>query len=418
MELGSGIYNKFFSQIHAPVLCTNIVDMKSGKPVFKPYTILHKGDYKIAVLGICGTEDLEWLPVSLRENMEYVPMIESAKHWMKRIKRREHPDLVIGLMHTGCAPGDRESAYLLAKEVPGLALCFCGHLHKCQMERTVNSDGDSVALISTNDRGRHIACATVHLQPGRFGKTNVSVSTEIVPMKGYAPSQDYNRLISGFQSRADHYFNIPITSIEATIYSNDALNGPCHWTSMLHRAYRKMAESIGYVDEKAVTATIVSPSERDAVLYKGALTLKDIISIYPYENTLSIIEMTGQEIIDYLEYAYSLLLDYPDNPIYVFDTVSGFIYTVDKRRPYGSRIDILSESNGNPFYSTSSYRVAMNTFRASGGNGHLTKGLGWTQGKIMARTVAVSNQSILTMLMHQFSHQAIDISLLDEWRYI
>lgn len=134
------------------------------------------------------------------------------------------------------------------------------------------------------------------------------------------------------QAYYSDYVDYADSSIFAKVFNElqyDALKGPCPWTSMLHRAFRKMAEKMGYVNDKSVTATIVSPSQPNAVLNKGPLTTKDIISIYPYENTMRIIEMTGSEIKDYLEYAYSLLLDYLNNPIYVFDTVSGLEYTVE-----------------------------------------------------------------------------------------
>ena len=179
-----------------------------------------------------------------------------------------------------------------------------------------------------------------------------------------------------------------------------------------------MTEKMGYVNGKSVTATIVSPSQPNAVLNKGPLTPKDIISIYPYENTMSIIEMTGSEIKDYLEYAYSLLLDYPNNPIYVFDTVSGLEYTVDVSKPYGSRISMVAESTGHFFSPSTFYRVAMSTFRASGGNGYLTRGLGWSEDKMKARTIEVSNQSILSMLMGMFSENPLDITAVNDWSYL
>ena len=57
----------------------------------------------------------------------------SAKKWMKIIREKENPDIVVGLFHSGIEPYKlnglyNENASLeVAKNVPGFDVVFAGH---------------------------------------------------------------------------------------------------------------------------------------------------------------------------------------------------------------------------------------------------------------------------------------------------
>ena len=63
--------------------------------------------------------------------------------------------------------------------------------------------------------------------------------------------------------------------------------------------------------------------------------------------------------------------DNPDRrPIRLLQVSNGFTYSYDFRRPAGSRVTPGSVAiNGVPITTTGTYRVAMNNFLASGGDG-------------------------------------------------
>ena len=111
--------------------------------------------------------------------------------------------------------------------------------------------------------------------------------------------------------------------------------------------------------------------------------------------------MTGQEIKDYLEFSYDdwintvtrpgerlLKIEPRDDPrtgqrrwsfparTYNFDSAAGINYTVDVTKPAGERVAITSLASGAPFDPAARYRVAMTSYRASGGGGLLPRGAG------------------------------------------
>lgn len=416
-EAGENIYSRFYDYLNIPVLCANIVYTDSQKPKFTPYTVLRRNGYKIAVLGMVTTSALEWLPEDLRKGTSFIPIGEAADYWVHYINKKVKPDVLIGLFHTGNNNED-DSAKWIAQRTPGIDLICCGHIHRADISHEISPEGDSIVIIEAGAHASHIGKSVLSLTPKQTGKPDIKVSAELIPTDNLAPDSSYEKLMETFFRLSSIYNDVPISTIDTTIYSRDALYGPSAWTDLLHISYRKIAENMGYKGTSSVDVTIVSPSFRDAVLYEGQLTVRDFTLLYPHENTLSIMEMTGEEIKNYLEYVHSLPLENPDSPIYDFDSAGGIIYKVDKSQPYGSRITITNTDKGNTIYATRRYRVAMNSFRAMGGGGHLSKGLHWTQEKMKARTLDVSEKSIRASFFDIYSEEPIRLYALNYWNYL
>ena len=51
IETGHHVYDKFVKELNFPWLSANSVDVKTGKPYFKPYTVIERKGIKIAILG-------------------------------------------------------------------------------------------------------------------------------------------------------------------------------------------------------------------------------------------------------------------------------------------------------------------------------------------------------------------------------
>jgi len=94
------VYDRLMNEYNFPLLGANAVDIKSGKPYFKPYTIIEKNKIRIAVLGLVTPAIPNWLPEELYSGIEFRDMVETAKKWMPEIMKQK-PDLVVGLFHAG-----------------------------------------------------------------------------------------------------------------------------------------------------------------------------------------------------------------------------------------------------------------------------------------------------------------------------
>ena len=126
--------------------------------------------------------------------------------------------------------------------------------------------------------------------------------------------------------------------------------------------------------------------------------------MYRYENFLYVIEMSGQQIKDYLEYSSNYFqFDSIKNVIHInsemagynYDMAEGLAYEIDVTKQLGNRIQNLTYvKTGLPLNMSQSHQVALNSYRASGGGGHLA-----AAGIKKAKIIWKSNKEIRNILI-------------------
>ena len=163
---------------------------------------------------------------------------------------------------------------------------------------------------------------------------------------------------------------------------------------------------------KSAQVSFAAPLTFNKDINAGRLIYNDLFSIYPYENQLFVVRLTGDEIRKCLEYSYDSWIntDVPGGHVlkiaegedqrtgqknwhfinrpYNFDSAGGLVYTVDVTRPYGSRVSITTLADGTPFSMDAWYNVAMTSYRAAGGGYILSKGAGIDTDNMDDRIVA------------------------------
>ncbi len=193
IETGPMVYDRVASTFHFPWLAANAVNTTTEAPYFEPYTVLKAGGKKIAILGLITPGIPEWLPKNLWPDMEFRDMVETAKLWVPRILKKEKPDLLVGLFHSGtdASYGGNPDAYLnenavmlVAEQVPGFDLIFAGHDHRVSSQSVINIAGDTVLIIDPGSHGRFAGEATI-----TFGAQGMQIRGENIPMQEYEPSE-------------------------------------------------------------------------------------------------------------------------------------------------------------------------------------------------------------------------------------
>ena len=107
--------------------------------------------------------------------------------------------------------------------------------------------------------------------------------------------------------------------------------------------------------------------------------MRDIASLYEYENTLVTLELTGQQLKDALEHSARYFKEYQPGkslnelvdqriPGYNFDMAEGVTYDLDLTKPFGQRIQNL-KFKGQSLGPTQRLRVVTNNYRVNGGGG-------------------------------------------------
>ena len=119
----------------------------------------------------------------------------------------------------------------------------------------------------------------------------------------------------------------------------------------------------------------INSTQNSGVVPKGVIEFQDLVSIYKFENQLYTVELTGAQIKDYLEYSYDNWVN-RTGPSYNWDSADGILYEVSRSAAKGERVRILSMCDGTPFDPAKTYKVAMTSYRASGGGDLLRNGAG------------------------------------------
>lgn len=97
----------------------------------------------------------------------------------------------------------------------------------------------------------------------------------------------------------------------------------------------------------------------------GPITLEDVLTLLPFENTVVTIELTGAEIVAALEHGVSMYPELWGG----FLHVSELTYVFDATRPAGSRIvEVLYQ--GEPIDLDATFVVATSGFLTAGGDGY------------------------------------------------
>lgn len=93
----------------------------------KDYTVLKRGDVRIAVFGIFGEESASYAPES---GTYFKDPVETARDIVEEISAHEKVDLVVCVSHSGTSEDPEESEdEILAQKVEGIDLIISGHSH-------------------------------------------------------------------------------------------------------------------------------------------------------------------------------------------------------------------------------------------------------------------------------------------------
>ena len=435
VETGHAVYDRWVRQCNFPVLGANIVDNKTGKPYLPPYQVIEKEGVKIAILGMITPAIPSWLPEQLWSGLHFEDMEDCARKWVKIIREKENPDVLVGLFHAGPEGNKLDNVVEngsgnVAKSVPGFDVVFMGHDHTRRYEKVVNVEGDSVLLIDPANMSKVVSEVTFTIKKQDGKVVFKQVEGKLVNMDGYAPDADFLNIFSGAYETTMDFVSRNIGRIEHTISSKEAFFGPSAFVDLIHQLQ---------LDITGADISFCAPLSAYAEIKKGDICVSDMFNLYKYENLLYTMKLTGKEIKDFLEMSYALwtnqmqspddhlmLLNEEDNgfgrfknPSFNFDSAAGIIYTVDVTKPQGEKIRIERMANGEPFDLNKTYRVAVNSYRGNGGGDLLTKGAGIPKTELAKRVVYSTDKDLRYYLMKRIEEvKVLDPKPLNQWKFI
>ena len=362
------------SQAHFPMLSANTYKL-DGSHAFKSWTIVKRAGAKIGIVGATTPGVMVWDAENIKGRLTFGDIVPAVRTAVNEV-RAAGANIVIVAVHSGLneqASYDTVTTGLpsenvagrLAREIPGIDLVIYGHSHKEQKNLHIGS----TLLIQPKNWATSVGVA--HLSLARSnGAWRVASSRGETIQAAHHPEEAGVLAVTGAAHKA------------ALTYANNVIGFTrAAWRGDSARLKdTPLIDFILEVERKASGADLASTAAftLDAALPTGNVTVAKIAQLYPYDNTLRAVRITGRQLRDYLDFSSRFYTGRvqggapatnPEIPGYNFDIVSGVDYTLDLTRPIGSRVTSLVYK-GKPVGDGDSFTLALNNYRQSGGGGY------------------------------------------------
>ena len=379
-NFGLKVLEKARQEAQFPWLSANTYETKTGKPHYQPYLIRNVAGVKIGILGLTTPGIPNWDNPPNYAGLEFHNPISEAMKWVAVLRGKEKVDVVVVAMHMGLgedlrtgevSPGQvphENDAVQIAKQVPGIDLIFMGHTHRDVPSLYING----VLITQANAWGRHLARADMYLEKSPQGWRVYAKAARTIPTDDrVAADPEVVKLAEPYDRETQAWLGRTIGESAADLSAKDARFRD---TAILDLIQKVQLEA-GNAD-----VSMVASFNSEARIAKGPVSVRDIAGLYVYENTLAVLEVTGQQLKAALEHSAEYFKTYvPGKPIteqinekipsYNFDIAEGVNYELDISKPIGQRIQNLT-FKGQPVKPDQKFRLATNNYRVNGGGGY------------------------------------------------
>ena len=378
-NFGLAVLRKAQKESAFPWLSANTRNVADGAAAFPEYLVKIVAGIRIGILGLTTPNIPNWEPARNRPGLRWEDPVDTAVRLVPVLRGKERCDFVVALIHsgpeldlkTGEPDGtDDENRVVALSKVPGIDLLLTGHTHR------------RIALTRLN--------GVPMIQPGRWGDVLARVDVTFEKSGRKAAVLD----VAGALLASD-----PSVATDPAIAAIAAPHDAAARTYMEEKVAVADEDFPGARARLEDTALLdfVNDTMRDATgadlsmtsllpgrfegFRKGPILVRNVYTLYPYENTLVAIEIDGAILKACLEHAAEfyasaawedgrLVLKPKEGMIpYNFDVVQGATYRIDPTAPVGSRVKDLAWK-GRPVQAADRFTLAVNAYRAQGSGGY------------------------------------------------
>ena len=408
-------------------ISTNYCYKKNKTSIYPATKIIEKGGKKIGFIGVATPQTLsktylinlvddkgELIYDFLTENHSQ-ELYDKIQQNIDELKK-QGCDYIIILGHLGIggdALEENTSAGVL-KNLKNVSALIDGHSHAVYSQTTPDKDGNNIILVQTGTKLANIGVLTIHSN-GTLSHKNL----DEVPYEADLADQTLNVT----RSRTVRYVDKEINELIANITNSysDKLKEVVGHTDFLLNVFQNASEStethtqFSLNNENAlcnlVTDSMREKGNADASIMNagtvridinpGNITYQDVINTMPFSNDVLVKSITGQNILEALEFGVRTLPGVTTR----FPQVSGITYKVDtsinssvvvdenevfqslgkENRVYDVKI------NGEDLDVNKTYKIASHSFILGGGDGYSM----FSNSEILETSIGVDNEVLL-----------------------
>ena len=288
-----------------------------GELVFEPYVLRDLGGVKVAFVGMTTPKTLtSSTPAYFKdETGEFVYGFlqdETGEKLYEAVQkavddaRAEGADYVVAMGHMGNEESCRPWTYAdVISNTNGIDVFLDGHSHDTDQVIMVNKDGKEVPRSAC---GTKLACIG-YCKIAMDGTISTGLYTwnneETVP-ELFAINNTMSKAVAAATVGLDKKLKEVVASsqVDLTIYDPEAVDSNGNPIRMVRRAETNLGDlcADAYRVQSGADIAFVNGGGVRVSIAAGKITLNDIIKVHPFGNAMCVIEVTGQQILDALEW--------------------------------------------------------------------------------------------------------------------
>ncbi|MBI4177829.1 bifunctional metallophosphatase/5'-nucleotidase [bacterium] len=342
-DLGQAQLAKLVSLAKFPILSANTLDARTGRIAFglKPRVILERGRIRFGIFGVI-TDDMP--SISARsgiEGLDFPSAVETARQQVAALKS-EGADIILGLTHAGSGT-DTE----IAASVGGIAAIIGGH-SPWELSPHVRMDSTQTIVTHTGGHNRHLG--VIDLLYHAPSRQVVQANARLLRLYAseFPPDPGIRRWADGIREDVGRALDVVIATSDSTYRKTRYRE--CVIGNLLADAMRfSTGADAAFMNNRGIRAELA----------EGPVRLRDIFTIMPFDNTVTVMTLTGKELMSLLEESAGLDRDILH--------MSGVEMEISYAKPPGRRV-LKASIGGKKIRRGQKYRIATNSFLAGGGD--------------------------------------------------
>lgn len=386
---------KEFKGADYPYLAANVTDEKTDKPILKPYWVWKNKGVKVGFIGVTleGTPDI--VSADGVKGLKFHDEIETVNKYAK-ILDKQGVKSIVTLIHEGGFPasqaynydcdspgaGDGISGPItdIAKGItPKVDALVTGHTHSAYVCTIPDPSGKPRMVTSASSFGKLYTDTTLTYDRRTKDVVRTSVkSANHVVSREQAKAKDMTSLIGRWNTLAEPVANKPVGFISGDIPGRGAGVPEAPLGDLIADAQLAHGKSL---DPQTDLALMNPGGIRSDLVFKasgsegdGVVTYGEGFTVQPFSNTVNLVDLTGAQLITGLKQQVSGANEASPKILQISD---GLTYTLDMTKSGADRVVTDSiKLGGEAIDPATTYRVAMNSFLAGGGDGFAELGKG------------------------------------------
>ena len=357
------------------ILCANVYG-EDGTPIFDAnYTYTTKSGVKIGFFGMETPEAQTKANPALIKGLKFDTDLKAVAE--KQLEALKDDDVVIALSHLGVDDSSKPyTSYDLYNAAKGIDFIIDGHSHSVM---TKGKNGEPIQ--STGTKFANIGVIVIDDASKKI-ESNSLYEIKEDTAKDAAVAAAAQKIIDRIDKEYGAVFAKSKVELNGAKAPNGNRDGETNNGDLITDAmlWKVMQNKEGLTVDADHVVAITNGGGIRAAIKVGDVTKKDIKTVLPFGNTIEVIYVTGNELLEALEASTFCV---PES-IGGFPQVSGISYTISTGAVYDANAETYPAStyygpksinrvtinsiNGKDFKANDTYAVVTNNFCAEGGD--------------------------------------------------